>query len=43
MTLPPQAAPKVLKGISASPGIAIGKAFVLEDLDLAVGRWQVPP
>ncbi len=34
---------KVFKGISASPGIAIGKAFVLEDMDLAVGRWQVPP
>ena len=34
---------KVFKGISASPGIAIGKAFVLEDTDLAVGRWQVPP
>jgi phosphotransferase system enzyme I (PtsI) len=32
----------VFKGISASPGIAIGKAFVLEDMDLAVGRWQVP-
>jgi phosphoenolpyruvate-protein phosphotransferase (PTS system enzyme I) len=39
---PPQA-PRVLKGISASQGIAIGKAFVLEDMDLAVGRWQVPP
>lgn len=36
-------APKVFKGISASPGIAIGRAFVLEDMDLAVGRWQVPP
>jgi phosphoenolpyruvate-protein phosphotransferase (PTS system enzyme I) len=36
-------ATKVFKGISASPGIAIGKAFVLEDADLAVGRWQVPP
>jgi phosphotransferase system enzyme I (PtsI) len=35
--------PKVFKGISASPGIAIGKVFVLEDTDLAVGRWQVPP
>lgn len=35
--------PKVFKGISASPGIAIGRAFVLEDMDLAVGRWQVPP
>ncbi|MBI4396299.1 MAG: phosphoenolpyruvate--protein phosphotransferase [Elusimicrobia bacterium] len=34
---------RVFKGISASPGIAIGKAFVLEDVDLAVGRWQVPP
>src|SRR5689334_11839639 len=34
---------KVFKGIPASPGIAIGKAFVLEDTDLAVGRWQVPP
>ena len=34
---------RVFKGISASPGIAIGKAFVLEDMDLAVGRWQVPP
>jgi phosphotransferase system enzyme I (PtsI) len=35
--------PKVFKGISASPGVAIGRAFVLEDMDLAVGRWQVPP
>ncbi len=34
---------RVFKGISASPGIAIGKAFVVEDADLAVGRWQVPP
>lgn len=34
---------RVFKGISASPGIALGKAFVLEDMDLAVGRWQVPP
>lgn len=33
---------RVFKGIPASPGIAIGKAFVLEDTDLAVGRWQVP-
>lgn len=34
---------RVFKGISASPGIAIGKAFLLEDMDLAVGRWMVPP
>lgn len=33
----------VFKGVPASPGIAIGKAFLLEDMDLAVGRWQVPP
>lgn len=38
-----EAATKVFKGISASPGIAIGRAFVLEDMDLAVGRWHVPP
>jgi phosphotransferase system enzyme I (PtsI) len=35
--------PKVFKGVPASGGIAIGKAFLLEDIDLAVGRWQVPP
>jgi phosphotransferase system enzyme I (PtsI) len=39
----PAAEPRVFKGISASPGIAIGKAFLLEDMDLAVGRWMVPP
>ena len=35
--------PRVFKGVPASAGIAIGKAFLLEDIDLAVGRWQVPP
>jgi len=35
--------PQVIKGISASDGIAIGKAFVLEQTDLIVGRWIVPP
>jgi phosphoenolpyruvate-protein phosphotransferase (PTS system enzyme I) len=39
---PPSSGTRVFKGIPASPGIAIGKAFVLEDTDLAVGRWQVP-
>ena len=43
MSTPPSSATKVFKGVAASPGIAIGKAFVLEDMDLAVGRWQVPP
>ena len=41
---PPSPSPtKVLKGISASPGIAVARAFLMEDMDLAVGRWQVPP
>jgi len=40
---PPTPETRVFQGISASPGIAVGKAFLLEDMDLAVGRWQVPP
>src|SRR5581483_8784022 len=31
-----------LKGVPASDGIAIGPAFVLEDEDVAVPRWEVP-
>jgi phosphotransferase system enzyme I (PtsI) len=31
-----------LRGVQASDGIAIGPAFVLEDEDVAVPRWEVP-
>jgi phosphotransferase system enzyme I (PtsI) len=31
-----------LRGVAASDGIAIGPAFVLEDEDVAVPRWEVP-
>ena len=32
----------VIKGIAASPGIAIGKAYVVEDDDIVVERVEVP-
>jgi phosphotransferase system enzyme I (PtsI) len=32
----------VIKGIAASPGIAIGKAYVVEDDDIVVERIEVP-
>jgi phosphotransferase system enzyme I (PtsI) len=32
----------LLKGVPASAGIAIGPAFVLEDEEVAVPRWEVP-
>jgi phosphotransferase system enzyme I (PtsI) len=31
-----------LHGVAASDGIAIGPAFVLEDEDVAIPRWEVP-
>ena len=31
----------ILRGVGASPGIAIGPAFVLKDDDLVIGRWQI--
>src|SRR5262245_58210643 len=31
-----------LVGVPASEGIAIGPAFVLEDEDVAIPRWDVP-
>ena len=31
----------VLRGVAASEGIAIGTAFVLEDEDVAIPRWEV--
>ncbi len=31
-----------LRGVAASEGIAIGPAFVMEDEDVAVPRWEVP-
>lgn len=31
-----------LRGVPASDGLAIGPAFVLEDEDVAVPRWEVP-
>ena len=31
----------VIKGIAASPGIAIGKAYVVEDDDIVVERVEV--
>ncbi len=33
----------VIKGIAASPGIAMGKAYLLDDEDIAVERIQLPP
>src|SRR5438552_3981486 len=35
-------APLILRGVPASDGIAIGPAFVLEDEDVAIPRWEVP-
>ena len=32
----------VIKGIAASPGIAIGKAYVLEDEEIVVNRIELP-
>ena len=32
----------VIKGIAASPGIAIGKAYVVEDDDIVVERIEIP-
>jgi phosphotransferase system enzyme I (PtsI) len=32
----------ILRGVGASPGIAIGPAFVMKDDDLVVGRWEIP-
>lgn len=32
----------VIKGIAASPGIAIGKAYVVEDEDIVVERIEIP-
>ncbi|MBV9080983.1 MAG: phosphoenolpyruvate--protein phosphotransferase, partial [Elusimicrobia bacterium] len=34
--------PITLNGVAASDGIAIGPAFVLEDEDVAIPRWEVP-
>ncbi len=31
----------VIKGIAASPGIAIGKAYVVEDEDIVVERVEL--
>ncbi len=31
-----------LRGVAASDGIAIGPAFVMEDEDVAVPRWEIP-
>ena len=33
----------VIKGIAASPGIAIGTAYVLEDEEIVVNRVEIPP
>ncbi len=33
----------VIKGIAASPGIAMGKAFLLDDEDIPVERIRLPP
>mgnify|MGYP001611841037 FL=1 len=32
----------VIKGIAASPGISIGRAYVLEDEDIVVERIEIP-
>ena len=32
----------ILRGVAASDGIAIGTAFVLEDEEVAIPRWDVP-
>jgi len=32
----------VIKGIAASPGIAIGKAYVMEDEEIVVNRIELP-
>lgn len=32
----------IIKGIAASPGIAIGKAYVLEDEEIVVNRVEIP-
>src|SRR5271170_1618430 len=32
----------VIKGIAASPGISIGKAYVLEDEEIVVNRIELP-
>ena len=32
----------IIKGIAASPGIAIGKVYVLEDEEIVVTRVEVP-
>lgn len=32
----------ILHGIGASPGIAIGPAFVIKDEEIVVGRWEIP-
>lgn len=34
--------PLFLRGVAASDGIAIGPAFILEDEDVAIPRWEVP-
>lgn len=33
----------VIKGIAASPGIAMGKAFLLDDEDIPIERIRLPP
>lgn len=33
----------VIKGVAASPGIAIGKAYLLEDEEIVVKRIEIPP
>jgi phosphotransferase system enzyme I (PtsI) len=33
----------VIKGVPASPGIAIGKAYVLEDEEIIISRQEIPP
>ena len=32
----------VIKGVAASPGIAIAKAYVLEDEEIVVNRVEIP-
>lgn len=32
----------VLRGVAASDGVAIGPAFIMEDEDVAIPRWEVP-
>ena len=32
----------ILHGIAASPGIAIGPVFLLEDEEIMVGHWEIP-